>query len=127
MGQSIPFQMMRPKPVIERYAFHERICHWLTGISYVYCLCTGLAFYTPYLFWMAIALGGGPTSRFWHPILGVAFCAGVIWMHGLGGRDGALSERDRIWLRQADDYAANRDERVPPQDRFNAGQKAFYW
>jgi len=76
---------------------------------------------------MAIALGGGPTSRFWHPIVGVAFFVGVIWTHSLWSRDVALSDRDRTWLRQTEDYAANRDELLPPQDRFNAGQKAFYW
>ncbi len=49
---------------VERYTFEERLCHWLTGFSYLYCMATGLAFYSPYLFWIAIALGGGPTSRF---------------------------------------------------------------
>ena len=58
--------------MIERYPFHERICHWLTGFAYLYCLATGLAFYSPYLFWLAVILGGGPTSRFWHPLVGVA-------------------------------------------------------
>ena len=29
--------------MIERYQFHERICHWLTGIAYV-LPATGLAF-----------------------------------------------------------------------------------
>jgi len=48
--------------VIERYPFHERICHWLTGVAYLYCLGTGLAFYSPYLFWLAVMLGGGPTA-----------------------------------------------------------------
>ena len=43
--------------MIERYPFHERICHWLTGFAYLYCLATGLAFYSPYLFWLAVMLG----------------------------------------------------------------------
>lgn len=56
------------RAMIERYPFHERICHWLTGFAYLYCLATGLASYSPYLFWVAATLGGGSTSRFWHPI-----------------------------------------------------------
>ena len=49
--------------------------HWITALAYTYCLATGLAFYTPHLFWLAVMLGGGPTSRFWHPILGIGFFA----------------------------------------------------
>jgi hypothetical protein len=56
------------RAMIECYPFHERICHWLTGFAYLYCLATGLASYSPYLFWVAATLGGGSTSRFWHPI-----------------------------------------------------------
>jgi formate dehydrogenase subunit gamma len=112
---------------IERYTFRERICHWFTGFTYLYCLSTGLAFYSPYLFWLAVALGGGPTSRFWHPIAGLAFTAGVIWMHQIWQKDVALSNADRAWLDKVESYAANRDDQVPAQDRFNAGQKVFYW
>lgn len=111
----------------ERYSLRERLCHWLAGFTYLYCLGTGLAFYTPYLFWIAIALGGGATSRFWHPFAGVAFFATVMWMHGMWRADMALSLEDRKWLDNAREYAANRDHLVPPQGRYNAGQKVFYW
>ncbi len=57
--------------------------HWLTGLTYLYCLATGLAFYSPHLFWIAYMLGGAPTSRFWHPIVGIGFVIGTLWMHGM--------------------------------------------
>jgi formate dehydrogenase subunit gamma len=113
--------------MIERYPFHERLCHWLAGFSYLYCLATGLAFYTPYLFWIAIALGGGPTSRFWHPVLGLVFFAAAMWMHGIWRGDMKLTATDRAWLKKSESYARNRDEELPAQDKFNAGQKVFYW
>jgi formate dehydrogenase subunit gamma len=113
--------------MIERYTFNERICHWLTGFSYLYSLATGLAFYSPHMFWMAIALGGGPTSRFWHPWIGLLFFAGAMWMHSLWRTDLKMTPVDYSWLEKAEDYAANRDELLPPQGRFNAGQKLFYW
>jgi formate dehydrogenase subunit gamma len=113
--------------VIERYSFHERICHWLTGLAYVYCLSTGLAFYTPYLFWIAIALGGAPTSRYWHPILGLTFLAAQLWMHALWRKDVTMTAADRTWLDHTEDYVTQHDERVPAQGRFNAGQKLYYW
>jgi formate dehydrogenase subunit gamma len=113
--------------MIERYTFIERLCHWVTGFSYLYCLATGLAFYTPYLFWLAVVLGGGPTSRFWHPFIGLLFFVAAMWMHRLWSRDVESIPGDRAWLDASGNYITNRDDLVPPQGRFNAGQKLFYW
>ncbi len=113
--------------MIQRYTYRERLCHWITSAFYVYCLATGLAFFTPYLYWIAIALGGGPTSRFWHPIVGIAFFLAQMWMHRLWSADMHITPVDREWLDKSKEYATNHDENVPPQHRFNAGQKIFYW
>jgi formate dehydrogenase subunit gamma len=48
-------------------------------------------------------------------------------MHAVWRRDMAITEADKSWLDHVEDYATNRDDRVPAQDRFNAGQKIFYW
>jgi formate dehydrogenase subunit gamma len=120
-----------PIPIAEgrviRYTFGERLVHWLTGIAYVYLLMSGLALYTPYLYWMASVLGGGPTARFWHPWIGLVFTIGLLLMQRLWRRDMKITEVDRRWMSGAKDYIENRDESVPPADRFNAGQKQFYW
>jgi formate dehydrogenase subunit gamma len=113
--------------MIERYPFHERICHWLTGVAYLYCLATGLAFYSPYLFWLAAVLGGGPTSRYWHPLLGLVFVAAQMWMHHIWRGDVNMGAADKEWLDKAKYYATNQDDKVPAQGKFNAGQKLFYW
>lgn len=112
---------------IERYGYKERVCHWVTGFAYLYCLATGLAFYSPYLFWLAVVLGGGPTVRFWHPILGLVFVAAAMWMHHLWRADMSMTSDDRRWLDRVKYYMTNQDELVPPQWKFNAGQKQFYW
>jgi formate dehydrogenase subunit gamma len=112
---------------IERYSFKERVCHWVTGIAYLYSLGTGLAFYSPYLFWIAIALGGGPTSRYWHPVLGVAFVLCAMWMHHLWRSYMDFTQSDRLWVKQIRAYIENDEANVPPSGRFNAGQKQFYW
>lgn len=116
-----------PTGDIERYTFRERVMHWITGLTYLYCLATGLAFYSPHFYWLATVLGGGPTSRFWHPILGVVFLMGTLWMQNLWRRDMEITETDRRWLDRVENYITNRDELLPLQDRFNAGQKLFYW
>ncbi len=112
---------------VERYTFRERVMHWLTGLTYLYCLLTGLAFYSPHLFWMATMLGGGPTSRYWHPIVGVVFLMGTLWMNNLWHRDMELTETDKRWMDRVENYIQNRDNLLPPSERFNAGQKLFYW
>ena len=112
---------------VERYTFQERVMHWVTGLTYLYCLATGLAFYSPHLFWLADVLGGGPTSRYWHPILGIGFLMGILWMQSVWHGDAAITETDKAWLNHVEDYATHRDSQVPLSDRFNAGQKLFYW
>jgi formate dehydrogenase subunit gamma len=118
---------MSPAPAILRYTYRERLMHWLTALTYSYCLLTGLSFYSPHLFWIAQVLGGGPTSRFWHPFAGLGFLVVAVWMHSVWRRDMAITDADQRWLEHTKDYAENRDDLVPPQDRFNAGQKLFYW
>jgi formate dehydrogenase subunit gamma len=112
---------------LERYTFGERLMHWTTGLTYLYCLATGLAFYTPYLYWLAIALGGGPTSRYWHPIIGVVFFLGTLWMNSMWRRDMAITADDKRWLDNTSAYVTNDEERTPLSGRFNGGQKLFYW
>jgi formate dehydrogenase subunit gamma len=116
-----------PAGEIERYTFRERVMHWLTGLTYLYCLGTGLAFYSPHLYWLAYLLGGAPTSRFWHPIIGIVFVMGTLWMNRLWHRDMEITETDKRWLDRVQAYITNDEERTPLSERFNAGQKLFYW
>ena len=113
--------------MIERYTLGERIVHWLSAATYVYVLATGLAFYTPYLYWIAAVLGGGPTARYWHPWIGLLFLATVIWMWMVWRADMRITGADRKWAENMRHYVRNQDELVPPVDRFNPGQKYFFW
>jgi formate dehydrogenase subunit gamma len=113
--------------VIVRYAFPERLVHWIAALSYVYLLMTGLAFWTPALYWMAIVLGGGFLSRALHPIVGVLFAAIVLWMYSLWRRDMRITAADRAWRKAMGHYVRNEDHLVPAAGRFNYGQKALFW
>jgi formate dehydrogenase subunit gamma len=112
---------------IQRYTFHERAMHWLNAASYSYCVATGMAFYTPHLFWLSVILGGGPTSRYWHPVVGVCFFIALVWMHVVWRRDMEITESDKRFLSRTEYYATNREELVPPQEKYNGGQKLYYW
>ena len=116
-----------PPGEIVRYSYSERICHWLSGLSYLYCLTSGLALFSPYLYWLAALLGGGPAARFWHPWAGLLFIVATIWMHSIWRGDMVTTDVDRRWTKSIRNYITNRDNLLPPQGRFNAGQKDFYW
>jgi len=112
---------------ILRYTFSERLNHWITGFAYTYCPATGLAFWSPYLFWMATIVGGGPTARFWHPWLGLIYVAGSIWMLKMWLPDMTITDADRAWQKSVKYYVENQDDKLPAIGRFNWGQKIFFW
>jgi formate dehydrogenase subunit gamma len=114
-------------PRIVRYAFRERLMHGLAAISYVYLLLTGLAFWTPALYWLSTMLGGGYLSRVLHPWVGVVFGTAVVWMFVAWRRDMRATPEDRAWNRAIRHYIRNEDNEVPPVWRFNPGQKQLFW
>ena len=111
---------------VVRYAFDERANHWINAISYSYCLFTGLALFTPYLYWLGAVLGGGGTIRFWHPWVGLVYMVSILWMQSKWKADMRPIPEDRKWRDNIQNYIENRDELVPPQGRFNSGQKLFW-
>ena len=115
------------KDEIVRYTLKERMCHWIAGLSYLYLLFTGLALYTPYLYWMGYVLGGGSTIRFWHPWVGLIFFFAMLWMHSMWRADMKTTAEDRQWSKTLKAYVTNRDDQVAPAGHFNHGQKQFYW
>ncbi|MGA3043394.1 MAG: formate dehydrogenase subunit gamma, partial [Bryobacteraceae bacterium] len=84
-------------------------------------------FWSPYLFWLAVILGGGQVSRFWHPWFGLVFAASVFWMHKTWRRDMLITSVDRTWSKSIRFYIRNEDQHLPPAGRFNYGQKVFFW
>ena len=110
-----------------RYSFRERLVHWLAGFSYVYLLLTGLAFWSPWLFWIAVVLGGPTVSRELHPWIGLIFVFATVLMYGMWGGQMHETEPDKEFWRALGHYVRNEDESVPSAGRFNAGQKLLFW
>src|SRR5712672_913510 len=112
---------------IVRYTLSERVHHWAGSLFYIYCLITGLAFWSPYMYWLAAVVGGGPTARFWHPWFGLAFTVSMFWMYKMWDRDMRITDADQRWSKAMEYYVKNEDEKLPPVGRFNYGQKLFFW
>lgn len=112
---------------LKRYAFAERLVHWVVGASFVVLLLTGLALSYPRLFWLTALVGGGPTARALHPWVGLVFSAGLVWMFALWLRDMILRRADLVWLGAIGHYARRQTASVPPTGKYNGGQKLFFW
>jgi formate dehydrogenase subunit gamma len=112
---------------IQRYGLKERIVHSVAALSYVYLLLTGLAFWTPALYWLAIVLGGGYLARVLHPWIGLVFAAAVVSMFVEWRRPMRITDGDRAWRRALGAYVRNEDHGVPKAGRFNYGQKLLFW
>ena len=128
VSQTIPSdQTAVPRGYVLRYTFIVRVNHWISALTYTYCLITGLAFWSPYLFWMATIVGGGPTARFWHPWFGLMFMVSVWFMYQTWRVDMRITDADLAWKQSIDHYIRNEDEMLPPIGRFNYGQKLYFW
>jgi formate dehydrogenase subunit gamma len=113
--------------MVVRYTLAERGNHWIGAVSYIYLFLTGLAFWSPYLYWLAAVVGGPSTARFWHPWVGLIFTASLFWTFVQWYRDMRIDDADRAWAKAIPDYIRNEDDKLPPVGRFNYGQKLFFW
>lgn len=116
------------KPVlVSRYRAFTRINHWVLAASMIVLGLTGLAFFTPSLYFLTEIFGGGQTSRWLHPIVGlvlsVAFAVMFLqlWKLNLPKRE------DGIWLTKIGDVLKGHEENLPELGKYNAGQKGVFW
>jgi len=116
-----------PNGRVLRYSFHERLIHWLAAVPYIYALLSGLAFWSPWLFWIAVILGGTTIARELHPWFGVVFVIATWLMYGMWGRQMRETPSDKAWWANIGHYIRNEDDQMPSADRFNPGQKLLFW
>ena len=124
---------------ILRYNFTERMVHWGAALSYIYLLLSGLAFWTPWMWWAALLLGGGPVTRAVHPWFGLIFFGSIWYMYRMWLPDMRVTKQDLEWKKMIGAYVRNEEEEMhplqaersftqfAPVDRFNLGQKYFFW
>lgn len=126
-ARTSPSDRFTPHGHVLRYEFHERLTHWIAAGSYIYCLLTGLAFWSPWLLWIAVVLGGGQISRTLHPWIGLIFVGSVFGMFAMWSSQMHFEPVDRAWWQSLHYYIRNEDDKMPPAGRYNAGQKMLFW
>lgn len=119
--------LAKSDPHLRRYSLGERINHWLVAISFVLLVLSGLPFFHPF-FWSLTGLFGGPTmTRILHPWIGLFMALMFVMMAVRFFKESLIRRHDIQWLKQINDVLANRDEKLPPVGKNNAGQKLVYW
>ena len=116
-----------PNGHIVRYEFRERLMHWINGFAYLYLMLTGLAFWSPWLLWIAVIFGGTQVSRMLHPWIGLVFALSLTWMYAAWSSQMHATEADKAWWDSMHHYVRNEDDEMPPAGRYNMGQKLLFW
>ena len=112
---------------VRRYSGSARINHWVTAITFVLLSISGLAFFHPSLFPLAIMFGGGEMMRWLHPWLGVVLGISFFMLFIRFLPPNLPEGTDFVWLARIRYVLAGDEERLPEVGKYNAGQKMVYW
>jgi formate dehydrogenase subunit gamma len=116
------------KPVIvDRYTVAARINHWITAISLVLLALSGLALFTPYLYFLTGLFGGGQLTRIIHPWIGVVLFLSFMGLFFRFFRLNLWERTDSVWMGRLRDVLANEENKLPEVGKYNAGQKMVFW
>ena len=107
-----------------KYSFRERAVHASVAVLFTYLMLTGLALWTPALYWIATVLGGGFLVRALHPWVGIAFAAAVALMFFAWAGAMRITDADRQWRRSMWHYIRNEDDRMPVVPGTAGGREA---
>lgn len=116
--------------VVERFAFLDRMAHWLTAVSFIILGLTGLnTLYGRYALKPLIGADAFAAlslfSKYIHNYVAFAFMLGLVLILILWIRDNIPDRYDWIWLRKGGGMFSRHSH--PPARRFNAGQKILFW
>ena len=112
---------------IRRYDANERVNHWAVAILFILLAASGLAFFHPAFWFLSVLLGGGTWARILHPFLGVLMFVLFFAMAMRYWNDNKIQPYDREWGKRLSDVINNRDDNLPPIDKYNVGQKQLFW
>lgn len=116
------------KPVIvDRYTVAARINHWITAVSLVLLALSGLALFTPALYFLTGLFGGGQLTRIIHPWIGVVLFLSFMGLFFRFFRLNLWEKNDSVWMSRLRDVLANDENKLPEVGKYNAGQKMVFW
>lgn len=87
---------------------------------------SGFALFSPALYGLT-GLGGGQTTRWLHPFIGIALSVSFLGMFVQLVHLNILRREDLVWTSQIGDVIAGHEERLPELGKYNFGQKTVFW
>src|ERR1700722_3993415 len=112
---------------VDRYSGGARVNHWITATCLVLLALSGLALFTPSLFFLTDLFGGGQFTRFIHPWIGVVLFFSFAGLFVRFWRANLWHRTDIVWLAKLRDVIANQEDKLPEVGKYNAGQKVVFW
>lgn len=113
--------------LLERYNDRERMNHWFIALMFVLAGLSGLAFFHPSFYFFTNLFGGGQWARILHPLLGVLMFISFLGLFLRLWRENVLNDADREWRKHTGDMLRGDKSKMPPVDKYNAGQKMVFW
>jgi len=116
------------KPVtVDRYTAAARANHWVTALSLVLLALSGLALFSPSLYFLTGLFGGGENTRAIHPWIGVVLFFSFLGLFLRFWKANLWKREDGTWLARLRDVITGHEENLPEVGKYNAGQKFVFW
>lgn len=112
---------------VSRYRGLTRLNHWITAGTLILLALSGLALFHPSLYFLTGLFGGGQTTRWLHPIMGVVLFISFMLMFIQLWRLNMPKPEDTTWVTQIGDVVKGNEEKLPELGKYNAGQKFVFW
>ncbi|OWJ78929.1 formate dehydrogenase subunit gamma [Haematobacter genomosp. 1] len=116
-----------PPVEVRRYGPVTRANHWVTALSLILLLLSGLALFHPSLFFLTGLFGGGQTTRWIHPIIGIILFVSFFILFFRLVRLNLPRREDVVWVSHINDLLKDKEEKLPELGKYNAGQKFIFW
>jgi len=117
----------KPVVVVNRYRGFTRVNHWITAGCMIVLLLTGFSLFHPSLFWLTSLFGGGQTTRWLHPFVGLLLFASFFLLFVQMWKLNLPRREDMEWSLKIGDVITGHEERLPELGKYNAGQKMVFW
>lgn len=112
---------------VNRYRGLTRLNHWITAASLILLALSGFALFHPSLYWLTGLFGGGQTTRWIHPFIGVVLVVSFLLLFLQLVKYNIMRREDLVWARHFRDVVSGHEERLPELGKYNLGQKFIFW
>jgi formate dehydrogenase subunit gamma len=94
---------------VDRYTLGARINHWITAVSLILLALSGMALFTPQLYFLTALFGGGQWTRAIHPWIGVVLFVSFAGLFIRFWKANLWRSEDGTWLRRIRDVLAGHE------------------